>query len=67
MRKLYKSKDNKVLSGVFGGVAEYFDIDPTIVRLGYILLTILTHGAPGVIGYILATLVVPSDPSEIRK
>ncbi len=63
MKKLYKSKDNKILSGILAGVAEYYEIDPTIVRLGYILLTILTHGAPGVIGYVLATLIVPERPA----
>lgn len=59
MKKLYKSEKNKVLSGVLGGVAEYFEIDPTIVRLGYILITIMTNGLPGVLAYIIATLIVP--------
>lgn len=59
MKKLYKSEKNKVLSGVLAGVAEYFEIDPTIVRLGYILITIMTNGVPGIFAYIVATLIVP--------
>ena len=67
MKKIYKSTHNKVLSGVLGGVAEYYEIDPTIVRLAYILLTILAHGASGVIGYVLATLIVPLMPEETKN
>lgn len=62
MKKLYKSEENKVFAGVLGGVGEYFDIDPTILRLGYILITIMTGFFPAIIGYIIAVLVVPKKP-----
>lgn len=60
-KKLYKS-DNKIFTGVIGGIGEYFDIDPTILRLAYILLAVLTALVPAIIGYIIASLVVPKRP-----
>ncbi len=60
-KKLYKSND-KVLSGVLAGVAEYFNIDPTLVRLGYVVLGILTGVFPAIVGYIIAVLIVPEKP-----
>jgi phage shock protein C len=61
MRKLYKSNKDKVFSGVIGGIGEYTDIDPTILRLVYILITILTGIFPAIIAYIIASLVVPKQ------
>lgn len=60
MKKLYLSKDKK-LSGVCGGIGEYFEIDPTIVRLGWIILTVLTGIVPGVIAYVIAAIVIPKE------
>ncbi len=57
MRKLYKSKTNRMLMGVCGGVGEYFGIDPTIVRLLWVAVS-LAYGA-GVIAYIIAAIVIP--------
>lgn len=59
MKRLYKSNENKVISGVLGGVGEYYEIDPTILRLGYIAIAALTGFMPGVIAYIIASLIVP--------
>ena len=58
-KKLYKSEHNKVIAGVIGGIGEYFDIDPTILRLLYILIAIMTGLMPAVIGYIIAAIVMP--------
>lgn len=58
MKKLYLSKDKKI-AGVCGGVGEYFDIDPTLIRLGLIVLTVLTGILPGIIGYIIAVIIIP--------
>ncbi|HIX72664.1 MAG TPA: PspC domain-containing protein [Candidatus Anaerobutyricum stercoripullorum] len=60
-RKLYKSSQDKMLTGVCGGVAEYFGIDSTIVRLVMAFLT-LWGIVPGIIIYIIAALVIPNDP-----
>ena len=61
-KKLYKSNTNKKLCGVCGGIAEYFAIDPTIIRLLWVLGTIFV-GA-GVIAYIIAAIVMPDQPQE---
>lgn len=58
VKKLYKS-DDKVISGVLGGVGEYFDIDPTLVRLGYVIVAIATAIVPAIVGYIVAAIIVP--------
>ena len=63
MKKLYKSKVDKKLCGVCGGIAEYFDIDSTIVRLALVLLVIFC-GA-GILAYIIAAMVMPNKPEEI--
>ena len=59
MKKLYLSKDKKI-SGVCGGIGEYFEIDPTLIRLGWIIMTILTGIVPGIIAYVIATIVIPT-------
>jgi len=56
-KRLYKSISDKKLCGVCGGIAEYFEIDSTIVRLAWILFTVL--GGSGIIAYIIAALVMP--------
>lgn len=58
-KRLYKSSDNKMICGVLGGIGEYFDIDPTLVRLGYCALTIFSAGFPGLLLYIIMALIVP--------
>ena len=60
-KKLYKSTDKKI-SGVCAGVAEYFEIDPTIVRIIYALVTFFTAGFAGVIVYAILAFVMPQRP-----
>lgn len=60
MKKLYKSEDDRKLCGVCGGLAEYFGIDSTIIRLIFILLTIFA--CSGLIIYIIAAIVIPREP-----
>ena len=61
-KRLYKSNMNKMLDGVCGGIAEYFNIDPTLVRLGWVLLCAL--GGSGIAAYIVATIIIPRDPEN---
>lgn len=58
-KKLYRSRKNKIVAGVAGGIAEYFDIDPVFVRIGFVLLTVF-HGA-GLIIYITCAIIVPKE------
>jgi len=62
MKNLYRSRDNKVCAGIFGGLGEYFNIDPTILRLLWLLVLVLTAFVPGIIVYIIAIFVVPKKP-----
>ena len=60
MKHLYKSDTNKVLAGVLGGLGEYFDIDPVVLRLGFVFLLLATAIVPGVVAYIAAVFIVPA-------
>lgn len=62
-RHLYRSQTNKVIAGVCGGIAEYLNVDPTVVRVAWILLSILPL-VPGIIIYIVAWFVIPKHPSQ---
>lgn len=56
-KRLHRSNENKVIAGVCGGIAEYFDMDPTLIRLAWILFCAL--GGSGVLAYIIAALIIP--------
>lgn len=55
-RKLYKSK-NRMLCGVCGGIGEYFNIDPTVIRLLWIIFSLV--GGSGILAYIIAAIIIP--------
>lgn len=59
-RKLYRSRDDRMLGGVCGGIANYFNIDPTLVRLLAVAAIFLAGSA--VLAYIVAWIVVPEEP-----
>ena len=59
MKKLHKSSSQKMVAGVCGGIAEYFSIDPTLVRLGFIALSFMLGG--GLLVYIIAAIVMPIE------
>jgi len=61
-KKLYRSQTDRQLAGVCGGVAEYFKIDPTIIRLGWIVIVVLTGIFPGVIAYFVMAVIIPNAP-----
>jgi phage shock protein C len=60
-KKLYRSNSNKVIAGVCGGLAEYFNIDASLVRLGLMLFSILP--GPSVIFYLIAWAIIPKAPT----
>jgi phage shock protein C len=62
-KKLYLSDTDKKISGVCGGIAEYFDIDSTLVRLAWVILSLLLSlGFGGLIVYIIAAIIMPNKP-----
>jgi len=52
---------NKMIAGVCAGIAEYFDVDPTIIRVIFVLLSIISAGFPGILVYIILMLIMPVD------
>ncbi|MCQ1534329.1 PspC domain-containing protein [Methanosarcina sp. KYL-1] len=60
MNKLYRSRKNRMIAGVCGGIGEYFDIDPTLVRLLWVLFSL--SGGAGIVAYIIAWIIVPEEP-----
>ena len=60
-RKLMKSRTNKVIWGVCGGIGEYFNIDPTLIRLGGALLACMSCGT-GLLVYFIAAVIIPEQP-----
>ena len=56
-KRLYRSEEGKMVAGVCGGVAEYFNIDPTVVRLGWALVS--AFAGAGIIAYIAAAIIMP--------
>lgn len=62
-RRLYRSRRDRKMGGVCGGIADYFGIDPVIVRLLWVAVTIASLGF-GILLYIVALLVVPNNPHQ---
>ncbi|MCD5382311.1 MAG: PspC domain-containing protein [Candidatus Pacebacteria bacterium] len=66
-KRLYRSDDNKIAAGVLGGVAEYYEIDPVIVRIIAVFVAVLTGVIPFALVYLLSVLVVPKRVHIIEK
>ena len=58
-KRLYRSESNRMLCGVCAGIAEYFNLDPTLIRLAWALFCVL--GGSGVLAYILAAIIIPPE------
>ena len=63
-RRLTRSNREKMIAGVCGGLAEYLDMDPTVVRVLYVLVSILSAAFPGIIAYIILMFLMPPPPVE---
>lgn len=57
-KKLYRSKKNRIIAGICGGLGEYFNVDPTIVRLIWVFLVVFGMGA-GILLYIIFWIIIP--------
>ena len=63
-KKLYRSDKNKTLAGILGGIGEYFDIDPVLLRVAYVVLTAVSGVLPGIVAYVILIFVVPAKIKE---
>ncbi len=61
-KKLYRSQVNRTICGVCGGIGEYFHIDPTLIRLAWVLVACM---GPGIIAYIIAAIIIPDEPTIV--
>ncbi|MDQ0161969.1 PspC domain-containing protein [Aeribacillus alveayuensis] len=61
MKRLYRSRNNSKLAGVLGGIAEYFQLDPAIVRLVFVILLVLTTFVPFGLIYLAAMVIIPEE------
>lgn len=62
-KRLYRSNRDIMLGGVAGGIAEYFNIDPTVIRLLFVLLGFVTMGVPVVLLYLVLWIIMPRNPN----
>lgn len=62
-KRLYRSRKDRMIAGVCGGIAEYFNIDPVIVRLIAVIL-LLPGGLPGFIPYVIMWIIIPENPKQ---
>lgn len=65
MKKLYKDRKNAKLSGVCAGIAKYFDLDPTVIRILWVVITMF--GGSGIIAYIVCAFIMPEEPPHGAK
>lgn len=63
-KRLYRSKTNKVFAGICGGLGEYANVDPVLIRLVWLLIVIFTGFVPGILTYIIAYFIVPAHPKS---
>jgi phage shock protein C len=60
VKKLYRSRKDRWLAGICGGIAHYFELDPTIIRVLFVLLSVFAGG--GILAYIILWLIIPEEP-----
>lgn len=64
-RRLYRSQRGKMIGGVCGGIAEYFRIDPTLVRIAFVVLAFA--GGWGIVAYIIGLVIIPENPEKVEE
>ncbi len=64
-KRLYRSRDERMIAGVCGGLGEYLNTDPTVIRIIFVVLAIIGVGFGGLILYLAMWLIVPEEPVEV--
>ena len=62
-KKLFKSNRDKKICGICGGIGEYFNIDPTVIRIAWIFFSAL--GGSGLLAYIICAIIIPDNPDDV--
>ncbi len=62
MRRLYRSRSERMIAGICGGIGQALDVDPTIIRLLVIFITIATAVLPAALTYFIAWVIIPEEP-----
>jgi phage shock protein C len=62
MKRLYRSRTDKKIAGIFGGMGEVYSIDPTLVRLGAVFLGLITAIVPLIVVYLIGWIIIPKGP-----
>lgn len=63
-KRLYRSKKDRMLYGVCGGIAEYFNVDPTLIRILWVILSLPGVVFPGILAYIICCIIIPENPEQ---
>ncbi len=63
IKRLYRSGSNRMIAGVCGGIAEYFNIEPSLVRVIYVIISVFSAAFPGIIIYLAAWIIMPDELS----
>ncbi len=66
MKHLYRSEKNKVWAGILGGIGEYLEVDPVLIRVIFVFLMIITGVFPGIIAYFICLFIVPQRPIQSK-
>lgn len=66
-KRLYRSKTNRIFAGVCGGLGEYLQVDPVLLRLIWVLITVVSGFFPGLIGYIIAVMIIPEEVPKVHE
>ena len=64
-KKLYKSRRDVKVDGVCAGIGDYFNIDPTLIRIAAVIMIILMNFIPGLLVYLAAALIIPREPPDM--
>jgi phage shock protein C len=60
--KLYRSRSEKMIAGVLGGMSEHWNVDPSVIRIVYVVMTLFTGVIPGMFLYAVMTVIIPAEP-----
>lgn len=63
-KRLYRSRDNRVLAGILGGIGEYLGVNPVAIRVLYVIFTAVTGFLPLIVAYIVLLFIIPEPPPE---